>query len=68
MNADRVRENRIRRMIQRQDHALRKSHRRDPRATGFGTYLIVDTRTGAIVASGISLDDAERWAQGEPPP
>jgi hypothetical protein len=63
---DRVRENRIRRMIDRQGYALRKCRRRDQRAIGFGTYQIVDTNTGKVIASGYSLDDAERWALGEP--
>ncbi len=30
---------------------MRKSKRRDPRAVGYGTYMLVD-RSGAVVAAG----------------
>ena len=43
MDADqKVYENRLRRMALRQDLLLRKCRRRDPRAIGYGGYLLVD--------------------------
>ena len=51
-NQNRVRENRIRRVAQRQGLTLTKSRRRDVRATGFGTFMLIDEQTNAVVASG----------------
>jgi hypothetical protein len=62
---DKVRENRLRRAAQRQGLTLTKSRRRDPRATDYGTYMLTDTSTNAVVAHGgqsgygLSLDDIE---------
>lgn len=42
MTADKVRENRLRRMAERQGLELRKSRRRDPRAKDYGRWYIVD--------------------------
>jgi hypothetical protein len=39
---DKVRENKLRRMAERQGLRLQKSRRRDPRALDFGTYRLVD--------------------------
>lgn len=64
--ADKVRENRLRRMASRQGLALVKSRRRDPRALDYGTYCLVNVQTNAIVAGGevngygLTLDDVER--------
>ena len=64
---DKVRENRIRRMAERQGYALQRSRRRDPRARDYGLYLILDPQTGEPVVAGsgfgggMSLDEAERW-------
>lgn len=42
---DKVRENRLRRMAERQHYILEKSRRRDRRARGFGKYrLLADCR------------------------
>jgi hypothetical protein len=41
---EKVRENRIRRMAERQRLYLVKSRRRDPHAVGFGRYLLQDSR------------------------
>ncbi len=49
---DKVRENRVRRAAQRQGLALVKSRRRDPQATGFGTYGLV--HNGAWVLADVS--------------
>lgn len=60
-----VRENRLRRMAQRQGLRLQKSPRRDPRATDYGKYALVDARTGAALACNddtiyvLDIDDVE---------
>jgi len=46
---DKVRENRLRRMAERQGFALQKSRRRDPRAIDFGGYMLTDARTNTVV-------------------
>lgn len=61
--AEKVRENRLRRMAQRQGMALRKSRRRDPRALDYGLYWLVDADRNLIVAGGahgLTLDEVER--------
>jgi hypothetical protein len=68
-----VRENRLRRMAERQGMRLEKSRRRDPRALEFGTYQLVDIRMNAIVhhnsatgvGYGLDLDDVEDWLTGK---
>ena len=66
MSEDKARENRLRRAAERQGLRLMKSRRRDPRAIGYGTYMLVDPNTTAMVARslpdgyGLSLDDVER--------
>jgi len=62
---DKVRENRLRRAAQRQSLTLVKSRRRDERATDYGTYMLLDTQTSGVVASGLqsgyglTLDEVE---------
>jgi hypothetical protein len=62
---DKVRENRLRHPAQRQGLTLAKSRRRDPNAFDYGSYMLVDPNTNAVVASvhetgyGMSLDDIE---------
>lgn len=52
-------------MADRQGLVLEKCRRRDPRAIGFGTYMLMEAGTGAVVASGLpggyglALDDVE---------
>jgi hypothetical protein len=59
-------EARIRRMAARQGLLLARSRLRDPYALGYGTYMLVDQDTRAVVASGLpggyglSLDDVDR--------
>ena len=67
-NPDKVRENRLRRMAERQGYALRKSSRRDPRAIDYGMYMLVDPQNNTVVAGAegtgrpnLSLDDIEAW-------
>jgi len=68
---DKIRENRLRRAAQRQGLALTKSRRRDPRATDYGTYMLVDAQTNTLAAWGLrsgygmSLDDVEDALRGE---
>jgi hypothetical protein len=69
---EKVRENRLRRMADRQGLALRKSARRDPRAIGYGMYFLIDANRNAVVA-GIAgdhpiftLDDVEAYLTTEP--
>lgn len=67
--AEKIRENRLRRMAQRQGYTLSKSKRRDPRAYDYGVYWIVDESSGGVVAGdstvGMTLDDVEAWLTGE---
>jgi hypothetical protein len=60
---DKVRENRLRRMAERQGFRLRKVRRRDPRALDYGGWFIVDPDTGGEVVSGgpFDIDALERW-------
>ena len=57
---ERVRENRLRRMLHRQGFALTKARRRDPLAVDYGLYTISGDR--GPVADGLTMDEAERWA------
>ena len=60
---DRVRENRLRRMAARQGLRLLKSRRRDPYASGYGTYVLVAVGDDAVTGAegfGCDLDEIER--------
>jgi len=62
--AEKVRENRLRRMANRQGLALQKSRRRDPYALEYGNYWLVNPQVNAVIAGGkvgVSLDDVEEW-------
>jgi hypothetical protein len=59
-NAEKVREDRLRRRAGRQGLRLQKSRRRDPRALDYGTYQLVNARTGEPERSGLTLDEAEK--------
>ena len=69
MTEEKIRENRLRRMAQRQGLVLSRSRRRDPRALDFGTYMLLSAKTSAVVAQGVesgyglSLDDVEQQLQ-----
>jgi hypothetical protein len=62
-NPEKVREDRLRRMAERQGLTLQKSRRRDPRATDYGLYRLLDAKTGAPASVGdtfrLSLDEIE---------
>jgi len=76
--ATKVRENRMRRMAQRQGLRLEKSRRRDPRAYDFGTYYLVqgppperggtNWRERDLVSpeQGMTLDEVEKWLTQPP--
>jgi hypothetical protein len=67
--AEKVRENRLRRMAERQGFRLEKSRRRDPRALDYGTWTIVEPHTNTLVAGGrygtMDLDAVEAWLTGD---
>ena len=65
--ADKIRENRLRRMADQQGYALVKSRGRDPHAVGHSGYMIVEPYTNTIVYGDIdshqalTLDQVEAW-------
>jgi hypothetical protein len=63
-SGDKVRENRLRRMAERQGLRLVKSRRRDPLAYDYGAYWIA-AEDGGVVAgdpkTGMSIDEVEDW-------
>lgn len=67
MTDEKVRENRLRRMAQRQGYRLEKSRRRDPRAYDYEGWMIVDADTNSVVAGAtpnaysLSVDEVEDW-------
>lgn len=71
---DKVRENKLRRMAERQGLKVIKSRRRDPRAVDYGRYWLVevqgpggDARSRLIVAGGdfgLSMDELEDELNG----
>lgn len=56
-----VREDKLRRMAERQRLVVIKSKRRDPRAADFGTFSLVSMATGAVIARELSLDEVEQY-------
>lgn len=69
MTDEKVKENRIRRMADRQGYRLVKSRSRDPNAIDFGLYGLVDIQTNGTVFPAIAgrwicsqkLDDIEAY-------
>jgi hypothetical protein len=68
MDHEKVRENRLRRMAERQGYALVKSRRRDPRAIDYGCWMIINPYSNTVAAGtagtgrpNFSLDDVEAW-------
>lgn len=64
MDAEKVRENRLRNTARRRGLILRKSRLRDHRAIGYGEYWIVDETSGQVVTDmdiRHTLDDIEDW-------
>lgn len=62
---DKARESRLRRAAARQGLSVAKSSRRNTQAPDFGTYMLTDPHTNAVVALGLlsgyglTLDDVE---------
>ena len=65
--ADKVRENRLRRKADRLGYRLSRSRRRDPDALDYGMYELIDLRTGGAAHEmplgrpNLTLDEVERW-------
>ena len=71
-NEEKVRENRLRRKLERMGYEMKKSARKDRDALDFGCYIIVDAETNGVVAGASSggwayfdIDDVEEWIVGE---
>ena len=68
-----AREKRLRRAAARQDLTLVKSRTRDPRAIGYGRFMLVDESGTAVFGSDdrgrpvASLDEIERHLNGRVP-
>ena len=67
-NAEKIRENRLRRMAERQGYRLHKSSRRDPGALDYGRWMILAPYNSNAVVAGagpvgpdMNLDDVEEW-------
>ncbi len=65
MSDEKIRENRLRRMAERQGLKLEKCRRRDPRAIGYGTYHLVDKDNNLVAwglqdGYGMDLDAIEK--------
>ena len=69
---EKIRENRLRRMANRQGLVLEKSRRRDTRAYDYGTYHLVDPATKTLTAYGLqsgyglTLDEIESTLTADP--
>jgi hypothetical protein len=67
--SDKVRENTLRRQLDRLGYRLMKSSARDPNDLTYGGYQIVDVQINGLVAGwgnanrgfGFDLDDVEDW-------
>lgn len=60
--AEKVRENRLRRMAERQGLTLTRSRRRDPRALDFGKYWLTDANGVSVSPEqGIDIDEVEAF-------
>jgi hypothetical protein len=66
-----VRENRLRRMAERQGYRLEKSRRRDPMAIDYGGYMLVDAYKNTVVygyaghAYTLTIEDIEQILSGK---
>jgi len=74
MSDNKVLENRLRRMADRQGLRLRKSRARDPRALTYDGYDLVDVRSGGVVCGwgttgiyGADLEEIEKFLTGDDP-
>jgi len=60
MTAEQVRENRLRRMAERQGFRLEKSRRRDLRAVDYGTFAIV-RGAETVAGPGLTVEEVEQF-------
>jgi hypothetical protein len=65
---EKVRENVLRRKLDRMGFKLVKNRRRDTRAWDFGGYMILDAWTNSVVAGGsvgydLSIEDVEAFTE-----
>jgi hypothetical protein len=61
-DADKVRQNRLRRAAARQGLKLVKSARRDPRALDYSTWTIINSQTNAVEKGDrLSIDEVEQF-------
>lgn len=71
MTEEKVRENKLRRMAERQGLVLVKSRRRDERSIDYGKFMIVDAFTNTVVAGELNThlaltpDEVEEYLKGE---
>lgn len=73
MTKEKIRENRLRRMAERQGLKLHKIKRQDPRAIDYGTFYLVDLRLDSLVfpqsygetGIGATVDEIEQYLTGE---
>lgn len=69
MSTNKVRENRLRRLLSRRGYRLVKTRRRDPAARDYARFLIIDTTTNGVVAGAqpfafsLTMDDVEAWLE-----
>jgi hypothetical protein len=67
--AEKVRENRLRRMAERQGLRLVKSRRRDPLALDYDRWMVVDIDTDGVVVGAevgrpnMTIDEVEDWLE-----
>jgi alkylated DNA nucleotide flippase Atl1 len=74
MATEKSRETRLRRAADRRGYQLVKSSRRDPQATDYGAYLIIDTASHTVIAgddesgrASMTLDEVEAWLAAPQP-
>jgi hypothetical protein len=69
--AEKVRENRLRRMAERQGLTLVKSRRRDPRALDYGRWTVLEAASNRVVADemdsphGLTIKQVEAYLTGD---
>jgi hypothetical protein len=65
-----AKEARLRRLAARLGYRITRCRRRDPAASGHGTYLVVDdagrVAAGDPIDYGLTLDDVETWLGQRP--
>ncbi len=67
-NAEKVREDRLRRAARRQGLWLSKSRTRDPRALGYNRWRLTDpNKTEQPIEHRLTIDEVERRLRGEQP-